>query len=114
VKARKLIKDGKLDEAMGVATKLIHTATKIRRRIHAQIWFDRDCYRERKETLQAKTYKQLSDLTHYAEKRRNYKILLKEKRADYIEKEAKKVAEEAKADPFLALKKRTPQTTGEI
>jgi dihydroneopterin aldolase len=73
---------------------------------------------ERIETLQAlhraKTYKQLSDLTHYAEKRRNYKILLKEKRADYLEKEAKKLAEEAKADPYLVLKKRTPLTTGEI
>ena len=37
---------------------------------------------------------------------------LKTKRADYLEIEARKLAEDARADPFLALKKRIPPTMG--
>ena len=117
--ARNQAREGKLNEAMEISTKILQTAaTKTSRRRHAQIWFDRDCCRERKETLQAldraRKYNEQEDLTYYAEKRRRYKQLLKGKREEYIEKEAKKLAEEAKKDPILALKKRASTTIGEI
>ncbi|KAJ9573911.1 hypothetical protein L9F63_018155 [Diploptera punctata] len=108
-KARDLIEEGKLEEALEISTQVMKKAIKVRKRRYAQIWFDQECYKERKETLHAlhiaKTYKRQEDLTKYAEKRRNYKGILKRKREEYTERQGRKLAEDAKSNPFIALKR---------
>ncbi|PSN49960.1 hypothetical protein C0J52_08770 [Blattella germanica] len=54
------------------------------------------------------------DLEIYAETRKAYKSLLRNKRPDYMEKEARRTAEDAKKDPFVALKKRDTPNAGGI
>ncbi|KAJ4428050.1 hypothetical protein ANN_24064 [Periplaneta americana] len=118
-RARTLIEEGKLEEALEVSTEVIKKAVKIRRRKRqAQMWFDHECYKERKETLQAlyiaKTHRRREDFSTYAGKRRKYKSTIKRKREEYIEKEARKLAEDAKSNPFIALRKRISPIAGEI
>lgn len=59
------------------SNKVITKAIIVREKRHAQAWFDRECYKERKETLQAlhaaKLYQRPADLTTYAEKEKNTK-----------------------------------------
>lgn len=99
-----LLQQGRMDEAVVLANSIIHKATL------PQPWFNKDCYRERKDTLlalhKARTDGSEEDLKHYAEKRRTYRLLLKQRKTEFLEEEAKKTAEEAKHNPFVALKTR--------
>ena len=76
----------------------------------AKPWFDQDCFRQRKITLEtlhkARRSNATEDLAAYSNTRRSYKQLIKEKRKVHREKEAEKIAEEANKDPFIASRKR--------
>ena len=81
-------------------------------------WFDRECYAKRRSALQAlhiaKSTKNTEDTRHYSEIRKEYKTLLMRKRREYIEQEANRMIEEAKMDPYVALKPRKTQYSGKI
>ncbi|KAJ4451797.1 hypothetical protein ANN_03269 [Periplaneta americana] len=113
-----LIEEGKLEETLEVSTEVIKKSVKMRRRRQAQMWFDQECYKERKETLQAlyiaETHRRQEDLATYAGKRRKYKSTIIKKSEEYIEKEARKLAEDAKLNPFIALRKSISPIAGEI
>ena len=70
----------------------------------------------RKETLnllyKAKNSELHTDLEIYAKKRKAYKSLLHNKRADYMEKEARRTAEDVRKDSFVALKRRHTPNAG--
>ena len=42
----------------------------------------------------------------YSDKRKHYKKIIKEKKSHYWESEGKRIAEEAKKDPYIALRPR--------
>ena len=50
----------------------------------------------------------------YSQIRKQYKNLLKNKRKDYMEQEAINMVEEARKDPYLALRPRKVQSSGKI
>ena len=90
----------------------------MRKKRKAQIWFDKSCYQERKDTLQAlaqaKSTGEQEDLTKFATKRRRCKSLIKTKRSEYVEREAKRLAKEGEKDPYSFQKKRPSNTSREI
>ncbi|PSN42778.1 hypothetical protein C0J52_18131 [Blattella germanica] len=116
--ARRLAKKGESDLALSSALKILHGASICNHRRKAQQWFDKECYSLRKETLnllyKAKNSKLHTDLEIYAKTRKAYKSLLRNKRADYMEKEARRTAEDARKDPFVALKRRHMPNAGGI
>ena len=48
------------------------------------------------------------------EQRRDYKRFLKVQKANFIENEGRRIAEEAKKNPFIALRKKRATVTREI
>lgn len=86
------------------------TYTQHKRR--AQVWFDAECYRKRTEVLtllhRARDFNEMGVLQEYSKARRNYKCFLRDKRAEYLESEARKIAEEALKDPYIALRPKRP------
>ncbi|KAJ4448805.1 hypothetical protein ANN_00196 [Periplaneta americana] len=113
--SRQLIRNGKTDEALKEIQTIIEHVAIPKKPRKAQPWFDRQCYEARKVILSALNIAREngaeSQLRNYAEKRRKYKTLLKEKRAEYIEEDAKRKAETAKFDPFLALRRKNKTQT---
>ena len=112
--ASSLISEARIEEAMQLVNSSFSKAFILSRKRHAQKWFDSECYTSRKETLRAlhraKSTNEKEDIETYARRRKEYKLLLKTKRAEFIETEAKELAEQAKTDPFLALRrKQTPK-----
>jgi hypothetical protein len=87
--ADQLLKENNLDAAANAIENILKTATIPRRQRRAQNWFDAECYKERKKTLQAlhtaKETNRLKDLQDYPEIRRKYKNLLKAKKSSHIE-----------------------------
>ena len=101
---------------MGRLKKAIQPTRKNTRK--AQEWFDTECYTYRKSALQAlhaaKENRTIDNLEMYASKRKIYKKLIKEKKVLHMEKTAKKLAEEARKNPFLAQKPRKPRFPHDI
>ena len=101
------IRENKLEEAANTIKEVIRAVAIPYKGRKVQPWFDGECYTHRRETLQAlhkaRDSKQITDLEEYANKRRRYKHLLKEKRKIHIEKEAARIAEEARINPYIAL-----------
>lgn len=116
--AKVLIAQNKLDNAAQCVSRWISKAFVRRRKRHAQKWFDTECYITRKITLRslfrAKCTNDRDDIEEYATRRREYKLLLKTKRTEHIEAEARETAELARTDPFLALRKRQAPKAREI
>ena len=108
--ARLMIADGHVNETAAIATSIIQKSTIPTRPRKPQPWFNRECYTKRKETLQAlhkaRTENNKENLNTYAKKLKDYKLLLKIRRAEFIEEETRKVVEEAQTDPFIALRNR--------
>ncbi|KAJ4426315.1 hypothetical protein ANN_27129 [Periplaneta americana] len=100
-RAMQLLAEGQINDALLTANNLLQNASIPVRNRRAQSWFNKQCYDSRKETIQALWRSRV-----YAYKRSLYKQLLGESRVAYIETEAKRIAEEAKTDSFLALRKR--------
>ena len=71
-------------------------------------WFDAECYQKRTQVIQLlhKTKSSNTDelRTAYNFQRRNYKNMLKEKRASWVEEESKEVVRKATENHFAALK----------
>lgn len=104
------IRQNKITEATEKIEHLIMSATTKRTRRKAKPWFDATCYSQRTKTLealyQAKSTNKRRDLDYYADSRRKYKLLLKEKQNEFTERVGLEMAEAAKKDPFVALKRR--------
>ena len=96
----------------------IKSAMVYNRKRRSRIWFDRECYLKRKSTLQAmhavKADNNLEKKRQYSTTKKEYKTLLTRKRTEYLEKEAARVIEEAKNDPYVALKPRRVLHSGKI
>ena len=117
-RASELLSQGHLEGATRAITDVLCRASIPVKRRQAQKWFDRQCYTARKIALtalyKAKTTRSAEDLETYATRRRQYKRVLKQKRAEHLETAAKTLAENAKSDPFIALKKKTTLKAKEI
>lgn len=117
-KARQLIEIGQVNEALTMTISILQSAIISSKPRKAQPWFNKQCYNKRKEALsalhKARDAGREEDLKNYAEKRKIYKQLLKTTRAAFTEDEAKRIAEEARADPYIALRKRNRVKTNEI
>ena len=117
-KAKERIKEGHLDKALDITNNLIRNACLPTSKRRAQPWFDRICYTERKATLKAlnkaKKSKNKDDLERYAQKRKQYKSIIKNKRNNYIEMKAQQLAEEAEKDPFMVLRRKPRGVMKEI
>jgi hypothetical protein len=116
--AEQLLKENNLDAAANAIENILKMATIPCRQRRAQIWFDAECYKERKKTLQAlhtaKETNRQRDLQDYSEIRRKYKNLIKAKKSSHIETEGRKLAEAAQKDPYIALRPRRAHNTKEI
>ena len=112
------IKQNDINTASKMMEDIIKNATLpiIKRR--SQKWFDQMCYSERRRVIQAlnraKSSNSHEDLTTYNTLGKQYKNLLRKTRSNYIESEAAKMVEEAREDPFRALKPRKTPTTSKI
>ena len=84
----------------------------------SQKWFDQTCYLERRRVIQAlhkaRNRNDREYLTNYSVLRKQYKNLLKNTRKNYIESEAAKMVEEARENPYRALKPRKTQAINRI
>lgn len=108
------IQEGLVEEAAQKIQHIInsaqHTKTTARK---AKIWFDAECYQERRIVLdllhQARRSGEPRELQRYQEARRTYKRLLKLKRTTHAEQEANRLIETAKENPFIALAPRKPR-----
>lgn len=104
-----MMRQGNLDGATANLTESIAQATK---RIFnpartAKPWFDEECYKTRQRTLQLlhEARKPESDaLAEYAEQRREYKHLLKEKRTAYDLHSEEKLIAETERMPYKILR----------
>lgn len=107
-----------MNEALTMTISILQSAIISSKPRKAQPWFNKQCYHKRKEALsalhKARDAGREEDLKNYAEKRKVYKQLLKTTRAAFTEEEAKRIAEEARADPYIALRKRNRTNTNEI
>ena len=65
-------------------------------------------YIEQHSPIIAATYADKPNIENHTKK------LIKEKRADYIEKEARRQADDATIDPFIVLRRGRPATSNEI
>ena len=80
------ILEGDLNGAIHMIEQAIHALTETRHASQrkAKPWFDATCYQARKETIQAlhkaKGTPSMNDIQNYANKRRDYKQLLLEKK----------------------------------
>ena len=103
-----MIRRGKLDKATTILTENIVEAANNGPRAArtAKPWFDVECYTTRQRTLrllhEARTPGQ-DVLTEYAEQRRKYKLLLKEKRTAYDLQLEQKLIAEAERKPYKIL-----------
>ncbi|KAJ4426395.1 hypothetical protein ANN_27209 [Periplaneta americana] len=97
-----------IEDALETVVEYIREAQIKQRKRIAKPWFDRECYDQRKEALNqlhtAKQSRTKEALRLYSEKRKDYKRIIKEKKNNYIEEQAKKQAEEAQKNPFAAQK----------
>lgn len=114
------IEEGRLNEASLEAETVIRGAlvpARDRER-KAKVWFDAECYAQRRSVLQAlhnaKATRAAQDFQDYAQNRRIYKLLIMDKKSQYAEKEARKKAEAARVNPFQAQKARQPRFPHDI
>ncbi|KAJ4444760.1 hypothetical protein ANN_06557 [Periplaneta americana] len=102
------IKREEIEDALETVVEYIRGARIKQRKRIAKPWFDRECYERRKEALNqlhtAKQSRTKEALRLYSEKRKDYKRIIKEKKNNYIEEQAKKQAEEAQKNPIAAQK----------
>lgn len=112
------IKENDMELAAITLEKTIQSTLIYNPKRRAQKWFDKECYGKRKTTLQAlhtaKNTKSPEDIRFYNQSRKEYKSLLKTKRKEYLDQEATKMAEEARKDPYIALRPRKAQSSGKI
>ena len=112
------IKGNDIESAAITLEKTIQSALVYNPKRRAQKWFDEECYGKRKITLQAlhtaKSSQNPEHIRSYSQIRKQYKNLLKNKRKDYMEQEAINMVEEARKDPYLALRPRKVQSSGKI
>lgn len=109
VQINKLISESRLEEAVQTLEELLTQAARPRKERKAQPWFDQECYLVRKDVLQTlhqlKSYQENNTLlTTYSNKRRLFKKILREKKKTYWEEEGKRIVEEARKDPYIALR----------
>lgn len=113
-----LISEDRTEEAMQLVNSSFNKAFILRRKRYGKKWFDAECYNSRKETLRAlhraKSTNEKEDIEIYARKRKEYKLIIQAKKAEFIEKEARESAEQAKSDPFLALRRKQAPKAREI
>ena len=105
------IEKGNLEEATGGIEELLKSATIQTAPRKAKRWFDSGCYstsnivlnmlhRLKRSSQDAKLMKL------YREERESYKKLIKENKTEYLEREAKREADKAAKDAFIALRPR--------
>lgn len=111
------IKENDIELAAITLEKTIQSAMVYNPERRAQKWFDKECYGKRRTTLQvlhtARSSRSPEDLRYYSQNRKEYKDLLKAKRK-YMEQEETKMVEEAKKDPYIALRPRRAQSSGKM
>ena len=112
------IQEKDIDAAALALEDIIRTATSTTTERRAKRWFNKRCYMERKRVLLAlhtakRTHNQ-EDLNTYSRLRKEYKNLLRKTRDDFTELEANRLVEEAKENPYIALKPRKAQAMGKI
>lgn len=111
-----LIENKRLEEATQMLGELLRQAANHRTERRAKPWFDNECYQLRRDTLDTLQHLRKNNenrdlLLTYADKRKHYKRIIKEKKSAFLEEEGRKLAEEAKKDPYVALRpKKQTQT----
>lgn len=113
------ISEGNLDEAMEGITGFIQggiTTTVHNRK--AQKWFDKECYLERRSTLEklhaARETKDRRDLEDYQLARRRFKELLKLKKREFKVREDEKLVRDSEENPYKALRPKQPRFPADI
>ena len=115
-----MIAEGHINEATNRIEYLLHKTiiAKPKNQRRAKVWFDADCYKQRKEVIKdlhaAKSTNKQEELTRYNNSRKRYKTLLENKKKMYMETEARKIAEAVQENPFQACRPRQPISTQEI
>ena len=112
------IKEYNLDAAALALEETIKNAIIPKTKRRAKQWFDAECFEEKRRVLKAlhvaRTSHIQEDLKSYQSCRKKYKGLLKQKRNEHIESKAAMMIEEARSDPYVALRPRKQQKIGRI
>ncbi|PSN35891.1 hypothetical protein C0J52_18978 [Blattella germanica] len=109
--ARQHIKTGHIDDALEQLEQVIMNATNTTTsNIKSKPWFDKNCYRTRRETLHdlhnSITSPSEKALHKYSQKRREYKALIIESKRKHHEKQSKIMTPEAQKNPYKVLNQR--------
>lgn len=112
------LRDNNINLTLTTIQDALKLATVPAKQRKAKPWFDTECYQHRRVTLdtlhKARLKNSRTNLEEYAKIRKEYKRLLKNKKAQFIEKQALLEAEEACKDPFIAIRRKTTRAPGEI
>ena len=115
------IEKGNLEEATGAIEDLLKSATMQTNQTtrKAKRWFDSECYSKRNIVLNTlhrlrRNVRDAELMKLYTEERKSYKKMIKEKKKEYLEREAKREADKATKDPFIALRPRKQAQTQNI